>query len=87
MVVFRLNGTATLPPDPEPAPLPTPSAEKFPAAMATAGYTGFLVGPPLIGALAELSSLRVGLAVLAVCGVVIVTLGRSVDAGESIRAK
>ncbi len=57
------------------------------AAMATAGYTGFLVGPPLIGALAELSSLRVGLAVLAICGVVIVTLGRSVDAGKSIRAK
>jgi MFS family permease len=35
------------------------------AAVATAGYAGFLVGPPLIGAVAAASSLRVGVAVIA----------------------
>ena len=35
------------------------------AAVATAGYVGLLAGPALIGAVAELSSLRVGLAVAA----------------------
>lgn len=36
------------------------------AAMATLGYGGFLLGPPLIGWLAHLSSLRLALGVLAV---------------------
>ena len=48
------------------------------AAMATAGYTGFLVGPVLIGSLAELITLRGALGVLALFGVVIVLLGSSV---------
>jgi len=34
------------------------------AAIATSGYTGFLVGPPLIGSLAEALSLRGALGVL-----------------------
>ena len=46
--------------------------------MATAGYTGFLLGPPLIGIVAELASLRGALGVLALFGVVIVLLGSSV---------
>jgi hypothetical protein len=46
--------------------------------MATAGYTGFLIGPPLIGGLAEVVGLRAALSVLALAGVVIVVLGASV---------
>ena len=48
------------------------------AAMATAGYTGFLVGPPLIGSVAEAASLRGGLAVLGIFGLLIVLLGTAV---------
>lgn len=48
------------------------------AAMATTGYTGFLVGPPLIGAVSELTSLRGALGMLALFGIVIVVLGASV---------
>ena len=35
------------------------------AAVATAGYSGLLAGPPLVGAIASLSDLRLGFAVLA----------------------
>lgn len=48
------------------------------AAMATAGYTGFLIGPPLIGGLAELITLRGAFAVLALFGVLILWLGAAV---------
>ena len=47
--------------------------------MATAGYTGFLLGPPLIGGLAEVVTLRGSLGVLAIFGVLIVLLGSKVD--------
>ena len=48
------------------------------AAIGTMGYSGFLVGPPLIGILASLSSLRVALVLLVLLGLVIVVLsGRS----------
>jgi MFS family permease len=44
-------------------------------AMATVGYTGFLIGPPLIGSLADLISLRWAFgSVLGVLGVLIVLL-------------
>jgi MFS family permease len=49
------------------------------AAMATSGYTGFLVGPPLIGSLAEALSLRGALGVLGVLGVLILTFGGAVE--------
>ncbi|HWQ15786.1 MAG TPA: MFS transporter [Roseiflexaceae bacterium] len=48
------------------------------AAMATCGYTGFLVGPPLIGSLAEALSLRGALGVLGVLGVLILAFGGAV---------
>lgn len=38
------------------------------AAVSTAGYTGFLAGPPLIGFVAEATSLRAGLAVVVLLG-------------------
>ena len=53
------------------------------AAMATAGYTGFLIGPPLIGGLAELITLRGAFAVLALFGVLILWLGAAVR-GQSL---
>lgn len=46
------------------------------AAVSTMGYTGFLVGPPLIGALAEATSLPLALgAVCLCCGVVVALAG------------
>lgn len=44
------------------------------AAMATLGYGGFLLGPPFIGWLAEATSLRTALVLLAVLAAVIATL-------------
>jgi predicted MFS family arabinose efflux permease len=37
------------------------------AAMSTVGYTGFVVGPPLMGWLAETAGLRLTMASIAVC--------------------
>jgi MFS family permease len=44
------------------------------AAMATVGYGGFLVGPPLVGWLAQASSLRAALSLLAVLTLAITAL-------------
>jgi MFS family permease len=44
------------------------------AAMATVGYGGFLVGPPLVGWLAQASSLRAALSLLAVLALAITAL-------------
>jgi len=49
------------------------------AAMATLGYGGFLLGPPLIGWLAQLTSLRFALLVLAGLAAVIATLAQHLD--------
>jgi MFS family permease len=43
------------------------------------GYTGFLVGPPLIGLLSEATSLRIGLAVVALSGGCIAALSSLVQ--------
>lgn len=48
------------------------------AAMATLGYGGFLVGPPLIGWLAEATSLRLALFVLAGLALVIAAIAHHV---------
>ena len=37
------------------------------AAMSTVGYTGFVVGPPLMGWLAETAGLRLTMASIAIC--------------------
>ena len=42
------------------------------AAVATLGYGGILIGPPLIGAVAALTSLRFGMGVLAVLAVMMI---------------
>ena len=49
------------------------------AAIATAGYTGFLVGPPLIGSLAEGVTLRGALGLLGLVGVLVVVVGGAVE--------
>jgi MFS family permease len=48
------------------------------AAMATLGYGGFLVGPPLVGWLAEATSLRAALGVLAILALLITVLAHHV---------
>ena len=44
------------------------------AAVSTVGVTGFLIGPPLIGFLAELSSLRIALLLIAVLSAMMIFL-------------
>ena len=46
--------------------------------MTTVGYAGFLAGPPIIGLLSEVSSLRLALGVVAVLGGVIALLSPTV---------
>jgi len=47
------------------------------AMAATAGYAGFLAGPPIIGAIASLFSLRAGIVVLALLAPVVVLLSNA----------
>jgi predicted MFS family arabinose efflux permease len=49
------------------------------AAIATAGYCGFLIGPPLIGFVAQTTSLPIGLGVIACCTGLIGLLAGYVD--------
>lgn len=44
------------------------------AAATTAGYTGFLAGPPVIGFLAEAAGLRAGLGIVVACAAAVVAL-------------
>lgn len=62
-VVFRAAGE-----------LPGHSASAGLAAVSTVGYTGFVSGPPLIGAIAEAASLPVALGALAVLVATIATI-------------
>lgn len=49
------------------------------AAIATAGYTGFLVGPPLIGTVAEAVTLRGALGLLIAVGALVAIFGGAVE--------
>lgn len=53
------------------------------AAVSTVGYTGFLAGPPVIGLVAEVVSLRGGLALVVVMGAVIAALAGGLGAGRA----
>lgn len=44
------------------------------AAMATSGYTGFLIGPPTIGIVAELFTLRWALGIIGLFGLLVLGL-------------
>jgi predicted MFS family arabinose efflux permease len=52
------------------------------AAVFTVGYTGFIVGPPLIGVLADATSLAAALGVLCVTGAAVTLLGSRAAAAE-----
>ena len=47
------------------------------AAVSTAGYSGFMVGPPTIGIVAEATSLRVGIGIVALLTTIVFLLGTS----------
>jgi MFS family permease len=49
------------------------------AAVATIGYSGFLLGPPVIGWIAAIIGLPAAHGVLALAGVLIALLGRSIN--------
>jgi hypothetical protein len=52
------------------------------ASVATIGYLALLLGPPLVGLVAELASLRAGLALLAALGLVLAAGSVSLRRGE-----
>jgi len=56
------------------------------AAVSTMGYLGFLAGPPLIGAIAEATSLRTGLALVAACAATAALLAGAVRTPVGARA-
>lgn len=53
------------------------------AAVSTIGYLGFLLGPPLIGFIAELSNLRVSFLLIALMGLTIAIMGKARNAHKS----
>jgi MFS family permease len=53
------------------------------AAVATMGYTGFLIGPPVIGFVAHETGLRMALGLLVVLAFVIAVGARVLQASES----
>jgi hypothetical protein len=55
------------------------------AAVSSLGYLGFLAGPPIIGAVAQLTSLRLASGVLVLAGLVVLALAPVVD-GERAMA-
>lgn len=48
------------------------------ASISTIGYLGFLVVPPLIGFVAQATSLRLSFAIMAICGLLIVLMVRGI---------
>jgi MFS family permease len=57
------------------------------AAVATAGYTSMLAGPPLIGAIANHWSLRAGMSVLAVAALIAAVLAFVMRMNEEKRRR
>lgn len=49
------------------------------AAVSSLGYLGFLAGPPLIGGVAQLSSLRLACAILALAGLLVIVLAPNAE--------
>jgi MFS family permease len=44
------------------------------AAVSSIGFFGFLIGPPMIGIVAGLSSLRISFLIIAVIGIIVVLI-------------
>jgi hypothetical protein len=55
------------------------------AAVSSLGYLGFLAGPPLIGGIAQLSSLRLACGLLVLAGLLVMLLAPSAEPGRSYR--
>ena len=53
------------------------------ASISTIGYLGFLIVPPLIGFVAQATSLRWSFAIMAICGMLIVLMVRGLKEAES----
>jgi MFS family permease len=53
------------------------------AAVTSMGYSGFLAGPPLIGLVAEATSLQIGLGLTAVAALIIAAFARMVQAADT----
>jgi MFS family permease len=51
------------------------------AAVSTVGFAGFLLGPPLIGLVAGITSLRVSFSLIAVMGLAVAALARRAGVG------
>jgi MFS family permease len=56
------------------------------SAVTVVGYSGFLVGPALIGGVAELAGLRVGLGLVALAGLGIAAIGQGLNMQKAPRA-
>jgi fucose permease len=56
------------------------------AAVATIGYLGFLCGPPLIGAVAEVAGLTVGLALVSAAGALVAARAGGLPGAATARA-
>jgi fucose permease len=61
---------------------PNIAAGRAIAAMATVGYMGSFVGPPVIGAVAEILTLRGALGLLMLVGLLMLLVGGRVQAGD-----
>ncbi len=57
------------------------------AAVSALGYLGFLAGPPLIGGIAELTTLRLACALLVLAGVIVMLLASSASAPPARRSQ
>jgi MFS family permease len=55
------------------------------AAVSTIGYLGFLFGPPFIGFIAQATSLRISLGLIAIMGTMIAVFASRVQVGKSVR--
>jgi MFS family permease len=67
------------------ASVPGAAAGPSLAAVSTLGYLGFLAGPPIVGGLAELTSLPAALSVVVVCAAATAALaGATRDAGAGV---
>ena len=53
------------------------------AAVTTLGYSGFLLGPPLIGFVAQVSDLTTALFLTVVAALIIAVFARSVQAADT----
>ncbi len=56
------------------------------AVVSSLGYLGFLAGPPLVGGVAQLTSLRLACSLLVLAGLVVVLLAPSAEPGQRGRA-